>query len=33
MLQDREEQDALNRSRGPFDRDGRRFATTEAEGR
>src|SRR6476661_2409072 len=32
MLQDREEQDALNRSRGPFDRDGRRFATTEAEG-
>jgi ATP-binding cassette subfamily B protein len=33
MLQGREEQDALNRSRGPFDRDGRRFVTTEAEGR
>jgi ATP-binding cassette subfamily B protein len=33
MLQDREEQDALNRSREPFDRDGRRFVTTEAEGR
>src|SRR4051812_48529830 len=33
MLQDREEQDAVNRSRGPFDRDGRRFVTTEAEGR
>jgi ATP-binding cassette subfamily B protein len=33
MLQDREEQDALNRSRVPFDRDGSRFVTTEAEGR
>ena len=33
LLQDREEQDALNRSRVPFDRDGRRFVTTEAEGR
>ncbi|WP_234834648.1 ABC transporter ATP-binding protein [Mycolicibacterium stellerae] len=33
LMQDREEQDALNRSRGPFDRDGRRFVTTEAEGR
>ena len=33
LLQDREEQDALNRSRVPFDRDGRRYVTTEAEGR
>jgi ATP-binding cassette subfamily B protein len=33
LLQDREEQDALNRSRVPYDRDGRRFVTTEAEGR
>jgi ATP-binding cassette subfamily B protein len=33
LLQDREEQDALNGSRVPFDRDGRRFVTTEAEGR
>ena len=33
LLQDREEQDALNRSRVHFDRDGRRFVTTEAEGR
>ena len=28
LLQDREEQDALNRSRVPFDRDGRRYVTT-----
>ncbi len=27
------EQEALNRSREPFDRDGRRFVTSEAEGR
>jgi ATP-binding cassette, subfamily B, bacterial len=33
LLQDREEQDALNNSRVPYDRDGRRFVTTEAEGR
>jgi len=33
LLQDREEQDALNRSRAPYDRDSRRFVTTEAEGR
>ncbi len=33
LLQDREEQDALNRSRVPFERDGRRYVTTEAEGR
>jgi ATP-binding cassette subfamily B protein len=33
LLQDREEQDALNNSRVPSDRDGRRFVTTEAEGR
>jgi ATP-binding cassette subfamily B protein len=33
LVQDREEQDALNRSRLPYDRDGRRFVTTEAEGR
>jgi ATP-binding cassette subfamily B protein len=33
LLQDREEQEALNESRVPFDRDGRRYVTTEAEGR
>ena len=33
LLQEREEQEALSRSRDPFDRDGRRFVTSEAEGR
>jgi len=33
LLQEREEQEALSRSRVPFDRDGRRFVTSEAEGR
>jgi ATP-binding cassette subfamily B protein len=33
LAQDREEQEAVSRSRVPFDRDGRRYVTTEAEGR
>ncbi len=33
LLQEREEQEALSRSQVPFDRDGRRFVTSEAEGR
>ncbi len=33
LMQDREEQEALNKSREAFDRNGRRYATTDAEGR
>lgn len=33
LLQDREEQEAVSRARVPFDRDGRRYVTSEAEGR
>lgn len=33
LLQGREEQEAVTRSRVQFDRDGRRYVTTEAEGR